>query len=1188
MASPFVHLHVHTDFSLLDGTASCKGIAALAKEYGMSAVACTDHGNMSACVEFAKVMKEAGIKPIFGCELYVAPTDYTVTDNSIPHFKGFHLVCLAETYEGYVNLCHLNEEAWLRGYYYKPRVDKRLLRQYHQGIIALSACLSGEIPEHFRAGNDRAAEQALDEYLDIFGKDNFFLEIQDHGLPEQKPVNEKVIELSRRRDIGLVVTNDSHYCKKEHAEAHELFLCIGTATTINDPKRMRFGTNEFYFKSPDEMAQIFPDIPEAMANTVAIAERCNVHLPTVAEDKANHYPEYPVPEGISRQEYLRQQCVEGLKWRYDIDADSPDLSDEDRKKVERMDFELGVISQTGFTSYFLVVWDFLAHAAKIGVPLGPGRGSGAGSIVAYCLGITHIDPLRYGLLFERFLNPDRVSPPDFDIDLCERRRHEVIEYVREKYGAANVVQIGTFGTLKAKAVIKDVARALGRSVEEGNRICKLIPADPKMTLHKALHGDEKNNTPPIKELVDLFENNPWVQEIWKFATVLEGLNRNLSIHAAGVIIGDMPVANVCPIAKGANDEPITQFSAVPCEELGLLKMDFLGLKTLTIIQDALDLIEKNTGKRILSNDIPIEDKPTYDLLNQGNTIAVFQLESGGMQNLCRRFRVNRLEDIIALIALYRPGPMQFLDEFIGRKMGTIPVDYDVPAMKPILEETYGIMLYQEQVMQVVQAVAGFTLGNADILRRAMGKKKVDVMVQQFALFQDGCRKNGIDDVVSKNIWDKILKFAGYGFNKSHSAAYGMLSYRTAWLKANYPAEFMAAVLTSELSNAEKLSFYLAECRAMNISILPPDVNVCDATFSVDGRNVRFGLAAIKGVGEAAVAGIINARKKGGPFKDLTDFCERVDGLSKRLMESLVKAGALDCFGFHRALLVAMIDDVLGIAQQAQKDRKAGQGSLFDLLAPDDRKVAELPIPKVDPWELRELLRFEKELLGFYVSGHPISQDQALIDAYQLDDLSDLIQLPPGTMVRVGAYLSGISPKLTKKDSKPWAILTLESRESTVECLLFPDSYDKVCQQCPEALQPESIVFVEGELSRRDEEEPLKLHAQNIIPMAKVQELYTQEVHVRLYEEELSKARMQDIAAVCQRFPGNTQLIFCLVCANGNVVYLQNEQINIQFSTEFRAAMAPLIRKDAILTKANRKRPAARERRFQRRNWNDQD
>jgi DNA polymerase-3 subunit alpha len=1188
MAAPFVHLHVHTDFSLLDGTASCAGIAALAKEYGMRAVACTDHGIMSGCMEFAKAMKAVGVKPIFGCEFYVAPGDHRVMDNSIPYCKGFHLICLAETYEGYVNLCHLNEEAWLRGYYYNPRVDKELLRQYHRGIIAMSACLSGEIPAHFRAGNERAAEQALDEYLDIFGKDNFFLELQDHGLPEQKPVNEKVIALARKREVGLVLTNDSHYCKKEHAEAHELFLCIGTGTTINDPKRMRFGSNEFYFKSPEEMAQLFPELPEAMANTVAIAERCNVHLPTVSEDKVNHYPEFPVPEGVSREDYLRQQCVKGLAWRYGFDADSPDLQEQEQEKVQRMDFELGVIGQTGFTSYFLVVWDFLRHAAAIGVPLGPGRGSGAGSIVAYCLGITHIDPLRYGLLFERFLNPDRVSPPDFDIDLCERRRHEVIEYVREKYGAANVVQIGTFGTLKAKAVIKDVTRALGRSIDEGNRISKLIPADPKMTLSKALYGDAKKGVAPVRELAELYENNPWVQEIWKYASVLEGLNRNLSIHAAGVIIGDAPVANVCPIAKGANDEPITQFPAGPCEELGLLKMDFLGLKTLTIIQDALDLVAKNSGQQLDSNDIPLDDPATFELINQGGTIAVFQLESSGMQNLCRRFRVNRLEDIIALIALYRPGPMQFLDEFIGRKMGNIPVDYDVPAMKPILEETYGIMLYQEQVMQVVQAVAGFSLGNADILRRAMGKKDVDVMVQQFAVFQEGCRKNGIDDAISKNIWDKILKFAGYGFNKSHSAAYALLSYRTAWLKAKHPAEFMAAVLTSELSNAEKLSFYLAECRAMNINILPPDVNVCDASFSVDGRNVRFGLAAIKGVGEAAVAGIIAARQNDGVFKDLSDFCERVDGLSKRLLENLIKAGALDCFGFHRAQLMAMLDDAIGIAQQAQKDRKAGQGSLFDLLAPEERKVAELPVPEIEAWELRESLRFEKELLGFYVSGHPISQDQAIIDAYQLDDLSDLIQQPPDSSVRIGAYLSNVNQMFTRKDNKAWAILTLESRESSMECLLFPEAYDKIRQQCPEALQPESVVFIEGELSRRDEDEPLKLFAQNIIPLEQAQELYTQELHVRLYEEDLKQDNLQELAAVCRRFPGHTALIFCMVCSDGTIVYLQNEQLNIQFSAEFRAAVAPLIRADALLPKVNRKRPPMRERRFQRRNWNGQD
>ncbi len=1172
MSLPFVHLHVHTDYSMLDGAQRCPDIVAQAVKFGMPAVAVTDHGNMSACYEIIQTAEKQGIKPILGCELYVAPDSCRIKDQSLPHYQGYHLVCLAENYQGYVNLCHLNEEAWLRGFYYKPRVDKELLQKYHHGIIALSACLGGEIPSLLQRNRDEDAEATLMQYVDIFGKENFFIELQDHGLDDQKYINPKLISLARKHDIGMVVTNDSHYLLKEHAQAHDLLLCIGTQTTITDEKRFRFENAEFYFKSPEEMGALFPEIPEAVSNTVEIAQRCNVRLPTVEQDKANHYPEFPVPQGITREEYLREQCLNGMKWRYEIDESDPLLTVEAKVKIERLDYELKIIQQTGFTSYFLVVWDFLRYAAEAGIPLGPGRGSGAGSIVAYVLGITHIDPLRYGLLFERFLNPDRVSPPDFDIDLCERRRYEVIEYVRKKYGSENVVQIGTFGTLKAKAVIKDVARAMGRSVEEGNRISKLIPADPKMTLNKALNGDTEHNLPPCKELQELLESTPWVQELWKYASILEGMNRNLSIHAAGVIICDQPVADVVPIAKGAGDEPITQFSAIPCESLGLLKMDFLGLKTLTIIQDALELIEKNAGRHIDSNDIPIDDPATFALLNQGNTIAVFQLESTGMQGLCRKFGVSRLEDIIALIALYRPGPMQFLDEFIGRKTGTIPVDYDVPEMKSILGETYGIMLYQEQVMQVVQAVAGFSLGNADILRRAMGKKKVEAMLEQFAKFQLGCRENGLKDAVIQNIWDKILKFAGYGFNKSHSAAYGLVSYRTAWLKANYPAEFLAAVLTSELGNAEKLAFYLKECRAMNIKILPPDINVCDSSFSVDGANIRFGLAAVKGVGSAAISGIIQARQQGGRFRDLTDFCERVENNNRKNLENLIKAGALDCFGLRRSQLLAVCEDAIAIAQQTQKDRKAGQGSLFDMLAPEDRKMVELPILDLPEWSIGEILNYEKELLGFYISGHPIAEAQALVDKFQLDDLSVIAQMQEGSMVRAGAYLSSVSMKTSKKDNRPWVILTLESREASVEALLFSDKYADTLRNYPIALQPGQVVFVEGEVSRRDPEAPATISASRVIPAELASQVFAGSLLLKIRQDQFTDEKLDALQKICAENSGPIPIIFCLACNNGNLVFVNNDKNGVNYTAEFHQQISALSGRDGLIVKASQQRP----------------
>ncbi len=1173
----FVHLHVHTDYSLLDGVQKCSDLIKASQEFGMPAVAITDHGNMSGVFELMEASEKTGVKPIYGCEFYVAPGDSRVKDNTLSHYQGYHLVCLAENYEGYVNLCHLNEEAWLRGYYYKPRIDHRLLRQYSKGVIALSACLGGEVPSLLLDGREEDAETSLLEYIDIFGKENFFVELQDHGLPEQKTVNPLLVGLARKHGLGLVVTNDAHYLKREHAEAHDLFLCIGTQSKLNDPKRFRFPGSEFYFKSEEEMAALFPEYPEAMENTVKIAERCNVHLPTVKRDKANHYPEYPVPDGVDRKAYLQGLCHDGLQWRYGFDPDKDEMTEERQNIVKRMNYEISIIERTGFISYFLVVWDFLHYAARIGVPLGPGRGSGAGSIVAYLLGITHIDPLKYSLLFERFLNPDRVSPPDFDIDLCERRRHEVIEYVRDKYGAENVVQIGTFGTLKAKAVVKDVARALGHTPEEGNRLSKLIPAHPKMTLQKALEGDPKNNIPASAELKELLEKEAWVQEVWKYAVILEGMNRNMSIHAAGVIIGDMPVANVAPISKGANDEPITQFPAHPCEELGLLKMDFLGLKTLTLIQDALDLVEKSTGQKILSNDIPLGDKPTYDMLNQGKTIAVFQLESTGMQKLCQRYGLNQLSDIIALIALYRPGPLNFLEEFLNRKHGRMAINYDVPEMKPILEETFGIMLYQEQVMQVVQAVAGFSLGEADILRRAMGKKKVAEMESMYVKFQEGCRNRGIDDATIKAIWDKIFQFAGYGFNKSHSAAYGMLTYRTAWLKANYPAEFMAAVLTSELGNTEKMAFYLKECRSMNLRVLPPDVNVCDAMFSVDGGNIRFGLVAIRGVSTAFVNSIVEARHNGGPFKDMLDFCERVAGNSRKNMECLVKAGGLDCFGMRRSQMLAVIDQAMATAQQSVKDRERGQMSLFDLLGDEDRQGTKLTVPDIPEWPIDELLRNEKELLGFYVSGHPIGKSQATIDMFQLNDLSDISQIKTGTMVRMGAFLASSQQKLTKKGD-PWVILTLENRDVSIEGLMFSENYARNQEAFPGALTTERAVFVDGEVNRKESESEgeteegeeqtttARLYVYRVVPVDQAPDVYTGEMHVRLTEEQATDECLNSLCAICRSAPGETPVIFAVTCANGNRLFLNNDELCVKNDQALRTRLCALLGEESLYFK----------------------
>lgn len=1182
----FVHLHTHSDYSLLDGAQTVSSIVKKAKEFGMPAVAITDHGNMSASYSLLEAAAKNGIKGIVGCEFYVAPGKYTEKNAAHPHKIGYHLVCLAESYEGYINMCHLNEEAWIRGYYYKPRINKDLLRKYHKGIICLSACIAGEIPRMLLDNRPAEAEASLLEYAEIFGKDNFFIELQDHGLPEQKRTNPLLIELARKHGLGLVVTNDSHYLLKEHAAAQDVYLCIGTGSTIQDAKRFRFPNDEFYFKSPDEMAALFPDLPEAMENTVKIAERCNVHLPTVNDTpKANHYPEVEPPEGFAtKEDYLRSVAIEGLEWRYHFKFDEvkDNPTPEQKVIIERMDYELNTIAKMGFTSYYLIVWDFLHYAAKIGVPLGPGRGSGAGSIVAYLVGITHIDPIKYNLLFERFLNPERVSPPDFDIDLCERRRHEVIEYVRKKYGEPNVTQIGTFGTLKAKAVIKDVCRALGRSVEDSNSVCRLIANNPKMTLKAALEGDEKHKIDANPELKTMLETTPWLQEVWKYATVLEGMNRNMSMHAAGVIICDVPVADVVPIARaqgGDENDAVTQFPAVPCEQLGLLKMDFLGLRTLTQIQDTLDLLEKSQGIHLESNDIPEEDEKTFELIRSGRTNAVFQLESSGMKDLCRRLGVDSIKDITALVAIYRPGPMQFANDFIDRKFGRQVVEYELPEVKEVLQETYGIMLYQEQIMQVVQRVAGFSLGKADILRRAMGKKKKELMDQQEAFYMEGCRSRGVPDEISESLWKKIVKFAEYGFNKSHSAAYAVVAYRTAFLKANYPAEYMAAILTSEKSNSEKLAFYLQECHDMNINLLPPDINICDADFSVDNGAIRFGLAAIKGVGQNIVAGIVQARNESGKFSSLQDFCGRVPNVSKKLLEALIKTGAMDCFGLKRSQMFAMIDEVFAEAQQSQKDRSRGQGSLFDLLAPEDKVSAEIQPPDIPEWPMLQLIGFEKELLGFYVSGHPIDDKGDIVRTYQSCDLTALPQLENKSSFRCGAYLTGLTNKMSGPNhDRPWAILKIENQISNFEGLLFPKKYAKVMEACPDALTPNRIVFVEGIVERRDEgengESKVTIAVDNVIPAEGICVDLTQQIHIRLNEEEIATdfAPLNKLKEICRENPGETSIIICLKCANKDVIFMENEKMTIKATWENICRLRDVFGKDAIYIKANTNPP----------------
>ncbi len=1236
MSHEFVHLHLHSDYSLLDGACAISwaklkdatgktDIVGMAKEHGMKAVALTDHGVMGGCFEFYNALKKEDIKPIIGCETYLAPCSRTVKSIEVPNIRGFHLILLAENNEGYHNLCKLISEAHTSGFYYKPRIDKDLLREYHKGIIGMSACLQGEIAMAARMQGHDAAKKILTEYLDIFGRENFYLEIMYHGGPEgtiqilpedirenylemteaQKTVNRILIELSRETGVPLVATNDVHYLRKEHAKAHEILLCIQTRTTMNTPGHMRLSSDEFYFKSGDEMYEIFGnEVPEALSNTLEIAERCNVSI-----DYENHYPQFfppeefiktldaeqirvtsveeiekeiaanheknpekPVPDEAAKQKmvkdriilknaasYLKNIClygtgensVCGYKVKYGYDPFNPpeEKKAEAEQNLKRMEYELEIINRTKYPSYFLCVWDFINWAKEHGIPVGPGRGSGAGSIVAYLSGITNIDPMKYDLLFERFLNPDRVSPPDFDTDFCERHRQDVIDYVVNKYGADCVSQIGTYGTLKAKVVLKDIARALDRTPSEGNMITKLVPDDPKMTLSKA-----KTESPDFRELL---EKEPWVKEIYDYGMTLEQLNRQMGIHACGVIICNQPLANLVPLGHGAHDEVITEYVAPLCENIGLLKMDFLGLRTLTVIQDACDNVFKNRGIRLDMDRIPLDDKKTYDLLNNGDTVSVFQLESGGMQELCRKFGVENIKHIIALVAIYRPGPMQFIDTFVGRKKGTIPTEYDHPKMESLLKETYGIMLYQEQIMQVVQVLAGFSLGQADILRRAIGKKKIKDMNAQHDKFIIGCEKtNNIPKEQAEVIWENIKKFADYGFNKSHSAAYALMSYRTAYLKANYRAEFMAAVMTSELSNSTKIAFLISECRDAGIPILPPDINSSDVNFSVDGKTIRFGLGAIKGFGTGVSESIIAARKD-GPFKSITDLLKRTDGINAKALENLIRAGALDTLNLKRSQLVAMIEPALACANSHKRDKESGQMGLFDMLDGDDScDVDVLEIPDIPEFSEEERLDNEKTLLGFYVSGHPLQRYEKIIKSYSSAKLSEILQMPNDIGVKLGGMITSLQRKLTKKDQKAFAIFQLEDMTGNIECLC----YNRIYEKCKEALVDGATVFVRALTKVGDEENSThSLMVEDVIPLENVYGTDTAELYVHIEAGKHTREQISQLAALPGRYPGKIPLILCVHTADGLAAFVETgSSFSVTVSSEMLTELYDIV------------------------------
>ncbi|MFT5126963.1 MAG: DNA polymerase-3 subunit alpha [Rhodothermales bacterium] len=1165
----FTHLHLHTDYSLLDGACKIKELAKMCTQFGMKAMAITDHGSMAGAIEFYNAMTDHGIKPIIGCECYMAPGPRTEKNPNHPHARGYHQLLLAKDFEGYQNLCRLNATSYLDGFYHKPRIDREVLSQYSKGLIGTTSCLGGEIPQAILEDNIDKARRILGEYVDIFGKENYYLELQDHNMGEQAQCNKALVKFAKEFDVPLLATNDAHYLTQDHALPHEVLLCIGTQKSMKED-HMRFPSDQFYVKTAEEMCALFEELPESLSNTMEVAERCNIKF----DFKTNHYPVYETPGGCDRRQYMEGLCKRGLIERYGFDLDAigyPNLAAEHKVAVDRMTYEIDVIERMGFISYFLVVWDFLDFARKEGIPVGPGRGSGAGSIVAFLLFITDIEPLRFNLLFERFLNPDRVSPPDFDIDLCERRRVEVIEYVRNKYGAENVAQIGTFGTLKAKAVLKDVARAIGRDFNDGNRLTKAVPTDPKMTLARAMEESQ--------DLRIMREAESWVDEVFRYSEPLEGLVRHMSIHAAGVIIGDQPLTNLVPLAKGANNEAITQFSAVPCEDLGLLKMDFLGLRTLTIIQDCCDILEKIHGRVFDPSAFPLDDPGAYALLNKGRTVAVFQLESGGMQDLCRKFGVDRIEDIIALIALYRPGPMQFIDDFISRKMGHTIVEYDHPAMKETLEETWGIMLYQEQVMQAVQKVAGFTLAEADLLRRAMGKKKVEVMEAQREKFIEGAAKKGISESVAQAIFEKIEMFAGYGFNKSHSAAYAFIAFRTAYLKANYPIAFMAANLTAAMTSADAVTGLIHECSEMNIPVLPPDVNSSELRFTVDAESIRFGLAAIKGVGQSASEAVIQARSD-GPFETMLHFCEKVGStVNRRTMENLVCCGAFDSFGMKRSQMLLMVEDVISRAQTSIRDRDLGQENFFDMLGGDDGGTADdLVVPDVPEWDQRDILKQEKELLGFYVTGHPLGEFSRPIRAFSLATVQRIItEMEDGTGVRIGGLIAGLEVKYSKKDGSPWAVIYLECLDGMLECLCFSRTYAEFAS----AVDEEAIVVVEGFVANREGEERSKMILSKVMSIDDAIAEYTEELHIRFHQSEVDTDTMNSLQQLLVAHPGTQSVILSVTCDGGEIAFVELEEAHrVRLSLELEQGIERLLGEKSIHIKANRVAPERRQR-FQR-------
>lgn len=1079
----FAHLHVHTEFSLLDGSNKIKEYVSRVKELGMNSAAITDHGVMYGVIDFYREAKKQGINPILGCEVYVAPNSRFDREITGGDDRYYHLVLLAENEEGYANLTKIVSKGFVEGYYYKPRVDKELLRKYHKGIIALSACLAGEVARFLTKGLYEEAKKTALEYQEIFGEGNFFLELQDHGIPEQGLVNQQLFKMSEETGIELVATNDIHYTYAEDAKPHDILLCIQTGKKLSDENRMRYDGGQYYVKSEEEMLRLFPYAKQALENTQKIADRCHVEI----EFGVTKLPKYDVPDGYTSWEYLQKLCYEGLEKRY---------GDPSEELKERLSYELETIHQMGYVDYFLIVWDFIKYAKDHGISVGPGRGSAAGSIVSYCLEITTIDPIRYQLLFERFLNPERVSMPDIDVDFCYERRQEVIDYVTRKYGKDCVAQIVTFGTLAARGVIRDVGRVMDLPYAYVDSISKMIPQELGITIDKAL----KMN-PDLKKLYDTDET---VTNLIDMAKRLEGLPRHCSMHAAGVVICQKPVDEYVPLSRAADGTITTQFIMTTLEELGLLKMDFLGLRTLTVIQNAV-LLARRKQPELNINQIDYNDQKVLDYIGTGKTDGVFQLESAGMKGFMKELKPHNLEDVIAGISLYRPGPMDFIPQYIRGKNDSSSITYDCPQLEPILAPTYGCIVYQEQVMQIVRDLAGYSLGRSDLLRRAMSKKKAAVMEKERKIFiygdeetgVPGCIKNGIDEQTANKIYDEMIDFAKYAFNKSHAAAYAVVSYQTAWLKYYFPVEYMAALMTSVIDNPSKVSEYIYACRQMNIKILPPDINKGEANFSVDGGDIRYGLAAIKSIGRPVIKAIVEDREELGLFQNLEDFITRLSAkniLNKRTIENLIRAGALDTLGGTRKQFMSIYVQIVDHVTQEKKNSMVGQMTLFDLVSEDQKEEFQIRMPDVGEYSKETLLAFEKEVLGIYVSGHPLEAYEekwkksisATTADFQLDEETGHTKVHDGAKEIIGGMITEKTIKHTKTNQM-MAFITVEDLLGTVEVVVFPRDYEKN----RDYLEVDSKVFVRGRVSEEDDK-PSKMICEKIIPFERTKkELWIQ-------------------------------------------------------------------------------------------------